>query len=59
MFLLQGFSILFCFVVKAEVNFKSKPMNKKTIKHGIEDYCSASINSPLNCKFSLCNVFST
>lgn len=45
----QGLAILLCFVVKAEMKLKTDSLGKNT-KHSIEDFCSGSINSPLNCK---------
>lgn len=46
----QGFTVLVCFVIKAETKLKSESLNKSNSKQIIEDYCSGSINSPLNCK---------
>ncbi|XP_055301227.1 uncharacterized protein LOC129567889 [Sitodiplosis mosellana] len=43
-----GFTLLFCFVIKAETKLKSDALNKSNSKQIIEDYCSGSINSPLN-----------
>lgn len=48
--IVQGFTLLVCFVIKAETKLKSDALNKSNSKQIIEDYCSGSINSPLNCK---------
>lgn len=50
LFFIQGFTVLVCFVIKAESKLKSDSLNKGNGKQIIEDYCSGSINSPLNCK---------
>lgn len=51
MFLFQGFSILICFVLKAEVKFKSQSSKNVCSKKMLEDnFCSGSINSPLSCE---------
>lgn len=47
---IQGLALLICFVLKAEMKLKTDVLNKSNSKQIIEDYCSGSINSPLNCK---------
>lgn len=50
----QGFSILICFVLKAEVKLKSQSSKNVCTKKMLEDnFCSGSINSPISCKYFL------
>ncbi|XP_037038030.1 uncharacterized protein LOC119075648 [Bradysia coprophila] len=46
--IILGFSVLFCFVIKAEEKLQSETINKSTTKQCIEEYCSGSINSPIS-----------
>lgn len=56
----QGVAILFCFVIKAEMELKSDPSEvaklklkkNKCTKTSIEDFCSNSINSPISCEYN-------
>lgn len=54
----QGFTLLVCFVIKAETKLKSDALCKTSSKQIIDDYCSGSINSPLNCKLTIFIAFS-
>ncbi|KAJ6649728.1 hypothetical protein Bhyg_04967 [Pseudolycoriella hygida] len=38
--IILGFSVLFCFVIKAEEKLQSETINKSTTKQCIEEYCS-------------------
>lgn len=49
----KGLMLLICYVFKAKSRMKYSDQQTNNPKHFIEDFCSTSINSPLNCNRKL------
>ena len=47
--------IIFCFIIKVEnysmAETTSSSSNKSSMKNSIDDFCTTTINNPLNCMY--------